>query len=1172
MALTPAIADAYRNVLVTTPGTYGGVGGTATSKEVGGTLNLDAGFGITLVTDVSDPANPKITIVNTGNGTGALTTINDNNSAGTYYPIFTRAPGPGDINIPTGTYQMDTMYLDQTTTPLTYNPSTSTLSLTHLTVEGVTSTGATGTGKFVFDTSPSVTGLSSNTVLVGSQANFTRFPNALAAISSIDISIQQNESGNIGLIAEGKGGSSTYGAGVFGAGYSAGGLPGYGVIGNAHVTATGDIASAIAVRGYSNDIHAGGKNIALYGYAGNGSNNYALYMTGGDIYSDIAQTWTIADNSANALSLDATGKTGILKVITTNAAEGIEMSGTLSVTGHVTVEGVTSTGATGTGKFVFDNAPTISGHPTIEGVTSTGATGTGKFVFDTSPTFSAPSISGTSTSITNVGTFALRDTSAAFDLTLAATSSTALTAGRTLTFDVGDAARTVKLLGNIDIGGTFTTSNQFTVAGAYTATITAGGVFNATFPGGTYTLPKNDQTFYVGTTSIAINRASAALSLTGINGITSDGTSLLALDSNSTGDVNLGTGATAKAISIGNTTVASTITLNNNTTINGTLTVTGTTVTLNSRTITVDDKNLELGSVTATTGLQATLATGTNAVTLTTGTTDNLIPGQKLTSTGGTGAFATGVGTGFTVNVINTDGQSVTGVSVQTGGTGYSVNDVLYISGGTAGWLAYVVVTATTGVAGVVSTVSILYGGLGNTGGVKATTYAINAGPYILDITGPTTFTVNLNHATNGAITFSAGGPTDVTAEGGGITVKGSNDHKLTYSNGSDGWLSTDNIDLPNLKSYKINGRSVISSSVNAVIIGDTETNTIYAGSGGGNRNTDTTLLVGGDSSNTINFNGTTSSNATITANGTGTASIFDTNLLTGTLFGAATSVTIGTTTAASTYNIATGATLNATTKAINIGTAGVSGSTTNIAIGSSVSGALGTTTIPRIVIPAGTAAANTAPLKITTGTVLTTAEAGAVEYDGNAFYATTNYATAGRSVIPATYKLILNAVQLLGPAGAPALNTDYSLFTTATTAGFNFAGSTAYNFEGFVHITKGATSTIPSFKFIITTGSLTSILYDVQAVNVAAAGAATAPVNSYWTAATGGTILAAGSTTTGFYFYVRGVMRTNVAGKIAPTISFSAAPGATTQTNVNSWFQFTPVGSSTVTNIGVWT
>lgn len=41
--------------------------------------------------------------------------------------------------------------------------------------------------------------------------------------------------------------------------------------------------------------------------------------------------------------------------------------------------------------------PTITGHPVIEGVTSTGATGTGKFVFDTSPTLITP-VLGTPTS------------------------------------------------------------------------------------------------------------------------------------------------------------------------------------------------------------------------------------------------------------------------------------------------------------------------------------------------------------------------------------------------------------------------------------------------------------------------------------------------------------------------------------------------------------------------------------------------------------------------------------------------------------------------------------------------------------------------------------------------------------------------------------------------------
>lgn len=55
------------------------------------------------------------------------------------------------------------------------------------------------------------------------------------------------------------------------------------------------------------------------------------------------------------------------------------------------------------------------------------------------------------------------------------------------------------------------------------------------------------------------------------------------------------------------------------------------------------------------------------------------------------------------------------------------------------------------------------------------------------------------------------------------------------------------------------------------------------------------------------------------------------------------------------------------------------------------------------LTLPAGTATAGTAPLKLTSGTNLTTAEAGAVEYDGTEFYATNS--TALRTVLIRGYK-----------------------------------------------------------------------------------------------------------------------------------------------------------------------
>jgi hypothetical protein len=135
--------------------------------------------------------------------------------------------------------------------------------------------------------------LSPTTVLVGTQANTTRFPSAQVAISTVSAGIQQNETAtNIGIIAEAVGSGSNYGVGVYGVGYTSAALRGTGVTGEAHVSATGDTASAIAVRGYSNDTHSGGLNISLFADAsGSATGNYALYINAGNIYSGSALTW-----------------------------------------------------------------------------------------------------------------------------------------------------------------------------------------------------------------------------------------------------------------------------------------------------------------------------------------------------------------------------------------------------------------------------------------------------------------------------------------------------------------------------------------------------------------------------------------------------------------------------------------------------------------------------------------------------------------------------------------------------------------------------------------------------------------------------------------------------------------------------------------------------------------
>ena len=185
----------------------------------------------------------------------------------------------------------------------------------------------------------------SGTGLVGTNANFTDFPNAQFVASQANTGSAHIF--NIGVAGEGVAtdivGAGQWGVGVYGTGATAGATRGIGVVGDGHVGNTADTAASIGVRGYATQTHAGGQNIGLYSQATGGASNYSLFMASGNIYSAVAQTWAVPDNEASALSIDTTGKSGILKVVTTNGAEEITMSGALTVTGQATF----TTGITG---------------------------------------------------------------------------------------------------------------------------------------------------------------------------------------------------------------------------------------------------------------------------------------------------------------------------------------------------------------------------------------------------------------------------------------------------------------------------------------------------------------------------------------------------------------------------------------------------------------------------------------------------------------------------------------------------------------------------------------------------------------------------------------------------------------------------------------------------------
>ena len=253
----------------------------------------------------------------------------------------------------------------------------------------------------------------------------------------------------------------------------------------------------------------------------------------------------------------------------------------------------------------------------------------------------------------------------------------------------------------------------------------------------------------------------------------------------------------AGGVSIGPQTFAGNKTFKDSVIVSGDLTVNGTTITINSSTLSVDDKNIELGAVIAIASLSSTsnITATSNIVDVT--STSGLIVGQALTKTTGTGAFGTN--------------------------------------------------------------------------------------PIIDSIVSATQFTVTPVHAITGSIVFSVSGATDITADTGGITLKGATNKTFNWLNATSSWTSSENLDIVTGKTYKINnvavlsattlGSSVVNSSLTSVgTLADlTVTNTITGSVSGSAASLSTSHTFWGQT-----FNGTqdVSGNLTSVGNITGTSGI----------------------------------------------------------------------------------------------------------------------------------------------------------------------------------------------------------------------------------------------------------------------------------------------------------
>ena len=260
-------------------------------------------------------------------------------------------------------------------------------------------------------------------------------------------------------------------------------------------------------------------------------------------------------------------------------------------------------------------------------------------------------------------------------------------------------------------------------SGANTTLFSAAGALSQVLLSGAAGAPTwaSQSTLSVGSATTAGSVTNALTISSPLTGTSYNGSTAISIGLQNASDTLAG------GVSIGPQTFAGNKTFKDSVIVSGDLTVNGTTITINSSTLSVDDKNIELGAVIAIASLSSAYDINAGSDLVIVNSTTGLIVGQALTKTGGTGAFG--------------------------------------------------------------------------------------ASPTIASIISATQFTVTPVHATTGSIIFSVGGATDVTADGGGITLKGTTNKTIIWVDSTDAWTLSEHLNIASGKVYRINGTDVLSST-----------------------------------------------------------------------------------------------------------------------------------------------------------------------------------------------------------------------------------------------------------------------------------------------------------------------------------------------------------------------
>ena len=214
------------------------------------------------------------------------------------------------------------------------------------------------------------------------------------------------------------------------------------------------------------------------------------------------------------------------------------------------------------------------------------------------------------------------------------------------------------------------------------------------------------------------------------------------------------------------------------------------------------------------------------------------------------------------------------------------------------------------------------------------------------------------------------------------------------------------------------------------------------------------------------------------------------------------------------------------------------------------------------------TAGTATVPaLSFSSGTNMTTADAGAFEYDGVTFYGTPS--ASNRGVLNTTHFMMLAADYLANDSSAAQ-----KVFNIGTSGlgAISLPSGTSYFMEAVYYITRGVGSNSHTLSTLFAvSAALTGITYTADTTSTTG-NTLGAVSRIYGTSVTAVVVTAASvSATENITVVVRGIVRTNAATTFTPQIQYSSAPGGAPTVLTNSYIRLTPIGNNAVTFVGNW-